>query len=220
MRIELNRDFNESFICEIEENGGIVRWQYERNNRPDYVLIVQTPFGALTDISDAVSLMNERRVILTLDQTVAVTPEISCRLTTVAQGARGVFNVSVTPAVYSVYGCRKSDDTLTVYEEENKNHNRCPVSALIEYKADDFPVTIKKNFLWKKNETTYNFTKITLFKNKNYVDGALYYSFEDCDLKFPIGKHLVEKTFYVRWFNNEKRPVIRSGRDGYKGGKR
>lgn len=220
MNICVNKDYAESFIYETDENGGILKWQYEKNIRPDYILIVRTPYGSIIDVDEVVNAVIETGAELSLDQTVSVTPQISCKLANVAQGSRGVLKVSVAPAVYSVYGCRKWDGCLIVFDEQNKNHIRCSVPASVEYKIEDTPVAVKTGSIFRRTEEIHNFSKITVFNNKNYVDGALYYTFEDCDIRFPVGRNMLEKPFYVRWFNNRQKPLIRSGRDGYKVSKR
>ena len=119
MCLLLNKDYNNSYICEIEENSGIIRWQYEKNSRPDYILIVQTPFSSLVDIAGIIEIINESKKSLGLDKVVSITPNISCKLTSVSQGTRGVYNVNVMPANYSVYGCKSENGLLTVFDEEN-----------------------------------------------------------------------------------------------------
>ncbi len=220
MCLLLNTDYNNSYICEIEENSGIIRWQYEKNSRPDYILIVQTPFSSLVDIAGIIEIINESKKSLGLDKVVSITPNISCKLTSVSQGTRGVYNVNVMPANYSVYGCKSENGLLTVFDEENRNHNQCKVSAIIEYKVEDNPITVKQGNIFRKTEMKYNFSKITVYDNKNYTDGVLYYTFEDCEIKFPIGKKMLETPFYVKWFNNSKPPIIRSDFDGFKCRKR
>ena len=220
MNIVLNNSFVSSYICEIEENSGIIRWQYEKNSRPDYILIVQSPYASLVDIAEIIKTINDLNIKLSIDRIIPITSDISCKLTTVSQGMRGVYNVSVMPANYSVYGCKNENGVLTVYDEENKSHNQCKVSAIIEYKVEDNPVTISSGRLFRRTETKYNFSKISIFDNKSYEDGVLYYTFEDCDFKFPIGKQMLEKPFFVKWFNNSKPPIIYSNRDGFKYRKR
>lgn len=220
MCLLLNKDYNNSYICEIEENSGIIRWQYEKNSRPDYILIVQTPFSSLVDIAGIIEIINESKKSLGLDKVVSITSNISCKLTSVSQGTRGVYNVNVMPANYSVYGCKSENGLLTVFDEENRSHNQCKVSAIIEYKVEDNPITVKQGNIFHKTEMKYNFSKITVYDNKNYTDGVLYYTFEDCEIKFPIGKKMLETPFYVKWFNNSKPPIIRSDFDGFKCRKR
>lgn len=220
MIINLNNRFEESYICEIEENGGIIRWLYEKNSRPDNILIVQTPFSSLVDIAEIIKIINESKKRIELDKVISIAPDISCKLTSVSQGTRGVYNVSVMPAIYSVYGCKNDNGVLTVFDEENKSHNQCRVSAIIEYKVEDNPITIRQGSIFHRTDTKYNFSKITVFENKSYKDGVLYYTFDECEIKFPIGKQMLEQPFYVRWFNNSKPPLIRSDYNGYKCRKR
>lgn len=220
MCLKLDKNYEYSYICEIEDNSGIIRWQYEKNNRPDYILIVQTPVSSLVDISEIVGIINDSKKSLELDKVIPVTSDISCKLISVSPGTRGVYNVRVLPAIYSVYGCKNEDGVLTVFEEENKRHNKCKVSAIIEYKIEDNPITIRQGNIFHRSEMKYNFSKITVFDNKNYEDGVLYYTFEECEIKFPIGKQMMEHPFYVRWFNNSKPPIIRSDFDGFKCRKR
>lgn len=220
MSIVLDNSFDCSYICEIEENSGIIRWQYEKNVRPDYIFIVQTPFSTLVDISEVIKIINESNKSIDLDKVVHLTSDISCKLTSVSQGARGVYNVNVMPANYCVYGCKIKNGVLTVFDEENKNHNQCKVSAIIEYKVEDNPITVRQGNIFHRSEMKYNFSKITVFNNKNYKDGVLYYSFDECDIKFPIGRQMLERPFYVRWYNNSQPPLIRSDFDGFKCRKR
>lgn len=220
MNVSLCESNEISYICEIEDNNGIIRWQYEKNNRPDYVLILQTPFSSSIDINEVLNTINSSNISITVDKIITITSDISCKLVSVSPGMRGVYNVNVMPANYSVYGCKNDNGVLTVYDEENKSHNQCKVSAIIEYKVEDNPVTISSGILFRRTETKYNFSKITIFDNKSYEDGVLYYTFEDCDIKFPIGKQMLEKPFFVKWFNNSKPPIIYSNRDGFKYRKR
>lgn len=220
MNILLNNDYDNSCICEIEENGGIIRWQYEKNSRPDYVLIVQTPFSSLIDIGEVIKYINDLNIEITVDKVIPITSDISCKLTTVSQGNRGVYNVNIMPATYSVYGCKKENGELIVYEENNKNRNCCKVSAIIEYKVEDNPVSVSSGRLFRKTETKYNFSKITIFENKNYVDGVLFYTFDECELKYPICKQMLGNPFYVKWYENSKPPIIRTNYDGFKSQKR
>lgn len=220
MRLMLDKNYENSYICEIEENSGIIRWQYEKNNRPDYILIVQSPYASLIDIAEIIKTINDSNIKITIDRIIPITSDISCKLTTVSQGMRGVYNVNVMPANYSVYGCKNENGVLTVFDEENKSHNQCKVSAIIEYKVEETPISVRQGNFLHRTETKYNFSKITIFDNKSYEDGVLYYTFEDCDIKFPIGKQMLEHPFFVRWFNNSKPPLIRSDLDGYKYRKR
>lgn len=220
MNVSLCESNEISYICEIEDNNGIIRWQYEKNNRPDYVLILQTPFSSSIDINEVLNTINSSNISITVDKIITITSDISCKLVSVSPGMRGVYNVNVMPANYSVYGCKNDNGVLTVYDEKNKSHNQCKVSAIIEYKVEDNPVTISSGILFRRTETKYNFSKITIFDNKSYEDGVLYYTFEDCDIKFPIGKQMLEKPFFVKWFNNSKPPIIYSNRDGFKYRKR
>lgn len=220
MFLILDKNYDNSYICEIEENGGIIRWQYEKNSRPDYILIVQTPFSSLIDIGEVIKSINEMNIEIIVDNVIPITTTISCKLTSVSQGNRGVYNVNVMPATYSVYGCKKENGDLTVYEEENKNRNRCKVPSIIEYKIEDNPVIISSGRVFRRTETKYNFSKITVFENKNYIDGVLFYTFDECEIKFPISKQMLGKPFYVRWYDNSKPPIIRTNYDGFKSQKR
>lgn len=220
MNVVLDNSISNSFISEIEENSGIIRWQYEKCNRPDYILIVQTPFSSLVDIAEIIRIINESKKSIELDKVISITPDISCKLTSVSQGTRGVYNVNVMPANYSVYGCKKENGDLTVYEEENKDRNRCKVSSIIEYKIEDNPVIISSGRVFRRTETKYNFSKITVFENKYYIDGVLFYTFDECEIKFPISKQMLGKPFYVRWYDNSKPPIIRTNYDGFKSQKR
>ena len=74
------------------------------------------------------------------------------------------------PANYSVYGCKSENGLLTVFDEENRSHNQCKVSAIIEYKVEDNPITVKQGNIFHKTEMKYNFSKITVYDNKNYTD--------------------------------------------------
>ena len=220
MNIVLDNSFNDSYICEIEENSGIIRWQYEKNNRPDYVLIVQTPFFMAVDINEVIKTIKATNTDIVVDEVVSVTSNTSCKLATVSQGSRGVYSVGVMPATYSVYGCKMNNDELVVFEEKNKNHNSCKVSAIIEYKVEDHPISISEGRFFRKTEVKYNFSKITVFQNKSYTDGVLYYTFDDCGIKFPIGRQMLDTPFYVKWYNNSKPPIIRADYDGFKCRKR
>lgn len=220
MNFFLNSEYNDTYICEIEENGGIIRWQYKKNSRPDYILIVQTPFSSLIDIDEVIDSINEGNIEIIVDKVIPITSTISCKLTSVSQGNRGVYNVNVMPATYSVYGCKIENEVLTVYDEENKNHNRCNVPAIIEYKIEDNPVSISSGRIFRRTETKYNFSKITVFENKSYTDGVLFYTFDGCEIKFPISKQMLGKPFYVKWYGNTKTPTIRTKNDGYKARKR
>lgn len=220
MNVVLDNSYSNSFICEIEENNGIIRWQYEKNSRPDYVLIVQTPFSSLIDIGEVIKSINDLNIVMAVDKVIPITSEISCKLTSVSQGNRGVYNVNIMPATYSVYGCKKENGGLIVFKENNKNHNCCKVSAVIEYKVEDNPVSVSSGRLFRKTETKYNFSKITVFDNKNYVDGVLFYTFDECEIKFPISKQMLGNPFYVKWYENSKPPIIRTNYDGFKPQKR
>lgn len=220
MNILLNSEYNNTYICEIEENGGIIRWQYEKNSRPDYILIIQTPFSSLIDIGEVINSINEMNIEIIVDKVIPITSTISCKLTSASQGNRGVYSVNVMPATYSVYGCKKENGDLTVYEEENKDRNRCKVSSIIEYKIEDNPVIISSGRVFRRTETKYNFSKITVFENKYYIDGVLFYTFDECEIKFPISKQMLGKPFYVRWYDNSKPPIIRTNYDGFKSQKR
>ncbi len=220
MCLVLDNKYENSYICEIEENAGIIRWQYEKNSRPDYVLIVQTPFSSLIDIGEIIKSINDLNIVMTVDKVIPITAEISCKLTSVSQGNRGVYKVNIMPATYSVYGCKKENGELIIYEENNKNHNCCKVSAIIEYKVEDNPVSVSSGRLFRKTETKYNFSKITVFENKNYVDGVLFYTFDECEIKFPISKQMLGNPFYVKWYENSKPPIIRTNNDGFKPQKR
>lgn len=220
MHVTLDKSFANSYICEIEENSGIIRWQYEKNSRPDYLFIVQTPYSSSIDIDEVINIIVESKVNIEVNRIVTITSGISCKLISVSQGTRGVHSVNVMPANYSVYGCKIENGVLTVFQEENRNHNHCKVSAIIEYKVEDNLVSVTSGKLFRRAEARYNFSKITVFENKNYVDGALYYTFDECEIKFPIGKQMMEKPFFVKWFNNSKPPIIRSSQDGFKCRKR
>ena len=215
MKIALDKNYTNSYICEIEENSGIIRWQYEKNCRPDYVLIVQTPFSSMIDISDIINTIIDSNINIVIDKIIPVSSEISCKITSVSQGIRGVYSVNVMPANYTVYGCKNENGVLTVFQEENINRNSCKVSAIIEYKVEDNPISVSTGRLFRKTETKYNFSKITVFENKNYTDGALFYTFDKCELKFPIGKKMMDTPFFVKWFNNSDPPIIRSNHDGF-----
>ncbi len=220
MYFVLDNKFDNSYICEIEENSGIIRWQYEKNCKPDYVLIVQTPFSSLIDISEVINEINESNVNIVLDSEIEVSSNISCKLISVSQGNRGVYSVKKMPANYSVYGCIKNDEEIIVFQEKNNNYNHCKVPAIVEYKVEDNPVSISSGKFFRKTETKHYFSKITVYDNKSYIDGALYYTFDECEIKFPIGKQMMDKPFFVKWFNNSKSPIVRTDCDGFKCRKR
>lgn len=216
MNIVLDNSFEESYICEIEESSGIIRWQYERDNRPDYILIVKTPFNSSEDIGEVLNIINAMGTNIVENEIISVTPKIYCKLANVLQGNRGIYKVDIMPAVYSVYGCKMHNDKLIVFEEKNKSHNHCKVSAIIEYRIEEHPMSINEGKFFKRSNTIYYFSKITVLQNKNYIDGVLYYTFDGCETKFPIGQHMLGAPFFVKWYNNSKPPIIHADYDGFK----
>lgn len=220
MRLEVNSSFESSFICDIEENGGIIKWQYDRNGRPDYVLIVRMPYDSSVSLTELVSLINENSSELAEDKVIALSQDISCKLVRSIQGRGGVYKVNYAPALYAVFGCMNQDDVLTVYDEESARQHICCVSAVIEYHVEDVPVSVTSGGLFHKKKIQYNFSRITVKQNDSYIDGALFYTFEGCPHRYNISKSMLGTPFFVRWFNNERNPILRSELKGYRVEKR
>ncbi len=78
MQLRVNKEYIDSYICEIEENSGILKWQYTKDTKVDCVLIVRTPFDSQIDISNIVEDINQNGIELEEDQIVNVNSEISC----------------------------------------------------------------------------------------------------------------------------------------------
>lgn len=216
MQLRVNKEYIDSYICEIEENSGILKWQYTKDTKVDCVLIVRTPFDSQIDISNIVEDINQNGIELEEDQIVNVNSEISCKLAGKIQGKVGIYNAKDTPALYSVYGCKKENDYLTVYDEQESKYNQCNVRSVIEYSVEQMPILKKEGGFFRKIEKQYNFSKIVINPNKDYVDGALSYTFENYDISYPISKKMIGKPFFVRWLNDTNIPLIKANIEGFK----
>ena len=220
MRLEVNSSFERSFICDIEENGGIMRWQYERNSRPEHVLIIRAPYEARVSLSEIVSLINSNPEEIVEDKVLALTPDINCKLVRSIQGRGGVYKVTYAPALYAVFGCVYEGEALAVYDQESARQNICRVSAVVEYHVEDVPITVTSGGLFHKKKIQYNFSKITVKQSDSYIDGALFYTFEGSPNRYNISKSMLGTPIFVRWFNNERNPILRSDLEGYRVEKR
>lgn len=220
MRLEVDNSCTTSFLCGIQENGGIVRWDYDRQHKPDLILIVRSRFGESPDIEEISALLNKQSTELLNDRTIDLGSEIACKFVRNIQGMSGVYKVNYTPATYSVYSCTKSDDCIKIYRGQNGKTYRCNVVASIEYRVDNETREVTSGILFNRTRVSYNFSKITIKGTNNYSDGALYYCFEGSEIRFPIGKSMLGQPFYVRWFQNTNHPIIRSQSIGYKAVKR
>lgn len=217
MRVEVNKSCEQSFIINIQENNGIVRWEYESKNKPELLLIVRTPFEITPDADEIAQLMSERNFNGSSDNIVTLSEDIRCKFLRVAPGMSGVYNVIAAPATYTVFGCRRDGDGIVIYTEKNNRHHSCCVPALLEYHVDieDLKVKVRTGLL-KSHEEVHRFSKITVTNNPNYIEGALYYCFEGSNLQFPISKSMLGKPFYVRWYMGKNQPMIRSRFKGYR----
>ena len=220
MKVKIEDSLFRPFICGIQENGGIIRWEYERQNKPDMVLIVRTRYGKCPDIELIQDLLSIQNGNLLSDQLIELDNEIACKFIRNIQGMSGVYKVNYTPASYSVYGCKSSNDCISIHLEQNGGHHQCNVSAVIEYKVENVKREITSGWLFNRSRESVSFSKIQIDPIDNYTDGALYYCFEGSDIIFPIGKSMIGKPFYIRWFQNKNHPIIRSRYSGYTAVKR
>lgn len=216
MRVEANKNCDQSFICDIQENNGIVKWEYERNNKPELLLLVRTPFEVTADADEIARLLSGREINVNSDALVSLNESVCCKFLRVSPGMNGVYNVTAAPATYTVFGCRRDGDGIVIFTEKNERHHSCCVPATLEYHVDieDLKVKVKTGLL-KSHYETHRFSKITVHHNPNYTEGALYYCFDGSDLQFPISKAMLGEPFYVRWYNGTNQPMIRSRYNGY-----
>ncbi len=216
MRIEANTNSEQSFICNIQETNGIVRWEYERNNKPELLLIVRTPFESVPDAAEIARLLSERDPDTNSDALIALNNTTHCKFLRVSQGISGVYNVTSAPATYTVFGCRRNDGGIVLFSERAERLHSCCVPAKLEYHVDIEDLNQKKRTGFFTSETiSYRFSKITVTPNPNYIEGALYYCFEGSKLQFPISRSMLGKPFYVRWHNGKNPPMIRTRYKGY-----
>lgn len=215
MRIEVDKSYDTLYISEIQETGGILRWEYDRAIKPDLLLLVQSDFGVAPDGDEVAELLNQKSFNIASDEPIILSEHLRCKFSRVAQGRSGVYKVSVAPATYTVYGCKRQDDLIILCVESNEKHYQCDVSATVEYHVDNESESIKKGHIFNRHVETYRFSKIFVTECSGYMDGVLYYSFDDCDIRFPISRKMLGKPFYVRWYQNKKQPIIKSQYEGY-----
>ena len=167
MKVKIEDSLFRPFICGIQENGGIIRWEYERQNKPDMVLIVRTRYGKCPDIELIQDLLSIQNGNLLSDQLIELDNEIACKFVRNIQGMSGVYKVNYTPASYSVYGCKSGNDCISIHLEENGEHYQCNVSAVIEYKVENVKREITSGWLFNKSRESIYFSKIQIDQTNN-----------------------------------------------------
>ena len=206
----VNTDYKKSYIGDINENGGILKWEYD--NKPDMVIVVSFPFYDDYSAEDIVNLLNNNRIDLDAND-VCIKENVFCRTISTIQG-KNVCKMTRSPATFLVFGCEKHDNTLIIYDEKNHSHNTCKVSAKIGYRTEKIIERKTSGRLFNKSTTEYAFSKITILDGASFFDGDLYYCFEGCSIKFFITKNMIGKPFFVKWYKNIYQPIIKANVDG------
>ena len=210
--IELNTEHSVSFISNVSENGEIVTWEYEAI--PDYVLMIETSFHGNVSLEQIVDKLNAENNTPDTEGEIVLGKDLILRFINNIQG-QSACRVEKVPCTCFVIGCRRKDGVLTLFEEENPGHAICDVFAKIVFRIEETDYSRRTRSIFKRQVETARFTKVTIDKNKQYVDGALCYRFEDFPYWFPISKDDAQRPFYIRW-QDGKPPIFFSAVEGYR----
>ena len=207
----LNKDYQESYIGEVSEQGGIIHWDY--NKSPEFVLLIQYPYGFNYQIGEIITRMNNKNMEPIENVDTEIETGVFCRLLRNIQNRRA-YRVQVAPATYYILGCSKVGDDLIVFEEIESYKCQCSIAAKVTYRIETIEETRQVRSFFRKQVITCSFSKVIVDSNEIYQDGALSYGFEGIPIVFAISKNDIGKPIFIKHLNG-KHPMIFSKIDGF-----
>ena len=129
------------------------------------------------------------------------------------------FTVKVSPASYAVFSCEYNveADICKVYVPNDACNYQCSVESKVE-------VLIKKDIpekkglfakLQKQSEVK-EYYLVRIPQIPGYVDGELYYSFENCKYRYPVTKRMLGKEIPIPSYRSQRPQISGTSGNGYK----
>ena len=201
---------NLHYASNIVQSEMVLKWNTKGNT---HSLIMRGPYGdslkmekgeiAAIERLSTDDLLSGMELQLTEDRFITFTPK----------GYVNNHRVSVAPATYAVFCCVYDATTgiCKLYLPNDACLYQCNVSAVINVTIEAQP--IKKRWLLKKPENP-RFT-VEIPSIPGYIDGSLFYRFNNCKYRYPITKAMLGRAFSVASYDGE-RPIIQAaGGNGY-----
>lgn len=202
---EKNMDY---YICDISANNTMI--SYNCSDNVNLLLIVSTEFGNIIELDDLT--VDRIKNINDFENEYPVCEGKWINFFKRETDSFKAYRIERTPYQYAIYACRynSESDELTIYVD---NANQCSISACIKSEIQRKKKPVRKGF-FKKKVADIEYAEIRIDEVPGYKDGALYYTYDGFNYKYPISKKMLGKSFKVNLYNGNS-PIIKSSGMGY-----
>jgi len=210
---------SEHYATNLTQKADTLKWE---SVGATHFMIVRAPFGKEIKLSDLDFSSLDNLDALNSGETKL---NNEAYLTLFPRSGVNVHKVTVKPATYAIYACcyeqgsESENDTgvLTIYNPNEACFYQCAVLAKVRVTVKKAPIPEKSFFeklksifnLFKRKQPERRYYNVGLPEIPDYKEGLLCYGYNNCDLKFPITKKMLNKTILIPE-SDENPPIVES----------